>query len=185
MRRDTAQDIERPHYYSQFWVDVAAGKRDASEAHAPDVDLIAEEGEEDEFAPPPIDLMPKPAPKKVAKQEKKAEPARPTITSLADLANIDLLMKNSAAMEGDEVPDLEGGAIDDLGPFGQADAEPEPAVTGFDFAETEPEAALGQGEDEFPDVDFDEEEEEDEWGSRRPGKSGKQQKPRRERRPNF
>jgi hypothetical protein len=186
IRKDTAQDIERPHFYSQFWIDVASGKRDVSEAHAAvDTDPIADETDEEELVPPPIDLMPKPAPKKPVKPEKKPEPARPTITSLADLANIDLLMKNSAEMEGDEVPDLEAGAIDDLAPFSQTETEEEAPVTDFEFDEEAPEAA--QGEDEYGDLDFDEEEEEDEWGGRRPGKPGKpqQQKPRRERRPNF
>lgn len=185
-----AQDLERPHYYSQFWIDVASGKRDVSETHAAvDTDLIGDETDEDELAAPPIDLLPKPAPKKAAKPEKKPEPARPTITSLADLANIDLLMKNSAEMEGDEVPDLEAGAMDDLAPFGQTEVEAEPPVADFDFDADEgaPEAAADEDEEDFGGMDFDEDEEEDEWGSRRPGKPGKQQKPRRdrERRPNF
>jgi hypothetical protein len=185
IRKDPAQDFDRPHFYSQFWVDVASGKRDVSEAHSADAELIGDGLEEEEVAPPPIDLAPKPAPKKVAKPEKKPEPVRPTITSLADLANIDLLMKNSAEMAGDEVPDLEAGAMDDLAPFGQPETGTEPEVSDFDYEVEEPEAAAGEDEEEF-DFDEDEDEEEDEWGSRRPGKPGKQQqKPRRERRPNF
>jgi hypothetical protein len=191
IRKDPAQDMDRPHFYSQFWIDVASGKRDVSETHAADTELIGgDELDDEELAAPPTEVLPKPAAKKPTKPEKKPEPARPTITSLADLANIDLLMKNSAEMEGDEVPDLEAGAIDDLAPFGQTDTAAEPAAPSYDFEEEEPQTALNNEEEEFEDLDFDEDEEEDEWGGRRPGKPGKQQqKPRRDRerdrRPNF
>src|SRR5258706_505194 len=114
-RKDTSQELDRPHYYSQFWVDVAAGKRSVA-----DVGSDAEPFEADDELPLALPeyetaVPARPAAKpKAAKPEKKPEPARPTITSLADLANIDLLMKNSAEMDGDEVPDLEAGAMDDL-----------------------------------------------------------------------
>jgi hypothetical protein len=80
--------------------------------------------------------------------------------------------------------------MDDLAPFGQTDTASEPAVPDYDFEEETPEATLANEEDEFADLDFDEEEDEDEWGGRRTGKPGKQQKqPRRDRdrdrRPNF
>lgn len=188
-RKDPAQDVERPHYYSQFWLDVATGKRGVTEDVALDDIADIEDLDDEEFAAPVAEVVPeKPAPKKASKTDKKVETARPTITSLADLANIDLLMKNSAEMGGDEVPDLESGSIEDL-PFAQAGA-PEPAiVTDFDLddAEGEPEIALDEAEDEFADdLDFDEDEEEDEWGApRKPGKGTKPKPPRRERRPNF
>ncbi len=45
-RKDSEKDAERPHYYSQFWLDIAAGRRviggpkpeeaEASEAEAPE-----------------------------------------------------------------------------------------------------------------------------------------------------
>ena len=176
------QDLDRPHYYSQFWIDIASGKRDVSAVHAADVDGETEpelEDNEPEF----LEVEPpKPVAKaKPAKPEKKPEPVRPTITSLADLANIDLLMKNSAAMEGDEVPDLETGAMGDLGPFTSeaTGAEPE-VVTDFNLDETpaEPEEfAADEAEEDFG--DFDEEEEEDEWGgARKTSKPSKQQRRR-------
>src|SRR5260221_8508027 len=184
-RKDTSQEMDRPHYYSQFWVDVAAGKRSVA-----DVGSDAEPFEADDELPLALPeyergVPARPAAKpKAAKPEKKPEPARPTITSLADLANIDLLMKNSAEMDGDEVPDLEAGAMDDLAPFGESATEETPVVTDFDI---EPEdaaaAAAADEEDEFGSDDFDEEEEEDEeWGgARRPGKAPKAPKrpPRR------
>lgn len=186
------QDLDRPHYYSQYWIDIASGKRDLAAAHPAEADVEfepeLEDNEPDFLAVEP----PKPVVKaKPAKPEKKPEPVRPTITSLADLANIDLLMKNSAEMAGDEVPDLEAGAMGDLGPFASNAADEEQGiVTDFDLDETpaEPEAlAADEDEDEEEFGDFDEEEEEDEWGnSRKPSKPSKQQRRReRDRGPRF
>jgi hypothetical protein len=180
-RKDTSQDLDRPHFYSQFWIDVAQGKRDLSAVRGVDPDAEAEDIEEEDFGMPPepvVSSLPKPkaAPKA---PEKKPEPPRPVISSLADLANIDLLMRSSAEMDSDEVPDIEAGAIDDLGPFAEAAASTEPAiVTDFDLdaAEKEPAELLEESLDD-DDVDFDEEEEDD-WGS--PRKSSKPQKPRRQ-----
>src|SRR5712692_5902823 len=104
-RKDTSQEMDRPHYYSQFWVDVAGGKRSvadvagAAEPFEADDELPLALPEYETAAPARPAAKPKPA-----KPEKKPEPARPTLTALADLANIELLMKNSAEMDSDEVP---------------------------------------------------------------------------------
>lgn len=183
-RKDPAQDTERPHFYSQFWIDVAMGKRDVTSNHADSEADIEDFGDED-LGVAPVEVAPRPATKpKVARPERKPEPTRPTFNSLADLANIDLLMKNSEQMEGDEGPDLETSAIDDLAPFQQAPANEEPIVTNFDIAEAEPELAATDEEDEnLEDFDF-EDEDEDEWGGgRKPGKGGKL--PPRKRRTGF
>ena len=186
-RKDTSQELDRPHYYSQFWVDVAAGKRSVADG-GNDAEPFEADDELPLALPEYETAVPaRPAAKpKAAKPEKKPEPARPTITSLADLANIDLLMKNSAEMDGDEVPDLEAGAMDDLAPFGESSTEETPVVTDFEVEPedaAEAEAGAVDEEDEFGSDDFDEEEEEeDEWGgARRPGKAPKAPKrpPRR------
>ena len=182
-RRDTVQDIDRPHYYSQYWLDIAAGKRDITDEQSAVGVMDLDELEDDDLLAAPEVVAPKPA-KKPTKVDRKAEPARPTFTSLADLANIDLLMKNSAEMEGDEVTDLEKGAIDDLAPFDKPSVTATPAGDDLDFGDEDDTAlAADEAEDDFG-LDFDEEEEEDEWGGRKPGK-GKPKPPRRERRPNF
>jgi hypothetical protein len=182
-RKDTA-DLDRPHYYSQFWVDIAAGKRDVTAASAAEtdladlVDLDADTLAVEELPPPP----PAPVVKPVAKAKPAkpaAEPPRSTITSLADL---DQLMKSSAEMDDDTVPDIESSEIGDLAPFGQQTQDEEPAiVTDFDLdrAAEEPVAADADA-DELEDMDFDEEEE-DEWGS--PRRGTKPQKPPRKREP--
>lgn len=184
-RRDPiSSETDRPHFYSQFWVDVAGGKRDLTASHPEELEAEPEIEEDEEFgaAAPEVSAT-RPAPKKPVK-ERKPEPVRPTITSLADLANIDLLMKNSAAMEGEEVPDLETGTMGDLEPFEASEA---PAAD-FDVdvaEEPEAEAADTYAAEDEEFGDYDEEEEDDEWGGgRKPGKQSKQQK-RRERRTNF
>ena len=181
-RKDTAQELDRPHYYSQFWIDVAQGKRDLSAIRSADsgvevedIDIGGIETEPELIA----DSAPKPKAPKVP--EKKVEPARPVISSLADLANIDLLMKSSAEMDSDEVPDIEAGAIDDLAPFSEAPNGVEPSiVTDFDLDDIEEGPEEEPLEDSLADgEDFDEEEEEeDDWGSSR--KPSKPQKPRRQ-----
>lgn len=182
-RRDTAQDIDRPHFYSQFWVDIAMGKHDVTEEQGAGAAMDLDELEDDDLMALPEIPAPK-AVKKPTKPDRKAEPTRPTFTSLADLANIDLLMKNSAAMEGDEVTDLEKGAIDDLAPFDPAAATQTPSATDLDVdVDSAEEPFAAEDEDDFG-LDFEDDEEEDEWGGRKPGK-GKPKPPRRERRPNF
>jgi hypothetical protein len=186
-RKDVTQDIDRPHYYSQFWIDVAQGKRDVTAGRIADAEAEEiEEEPEQEFEPAPAVAKAPAKPKPAGKApEKKPEPARPTITSLADLANIDLLMKSSAEMDSDEVPDIESGAIDDLGPLGQQpEVEASATAPNIEYPEIEEETpALVEEDESFDDLDYDEDEEEEGWGGSR--KSPKKQQRRRERRPNF
>jgi hypothetical protein len=180
-RKDTSQELDRPHFYSQFWIDVAQGKRDLAATRAVEGESEVEDSDDEEFGiqPEPI-VNAGPKPRATKAPEKKAEPPRPVISSLADLANIDLLMKSSAEMDTDEVPDIEAGAMDDLGPFGETTDTSEPTIiTDFDLddVESEPEAMADEDLDEES-GDFDEEEEEDDWGS--PRRSSKPQKPRRQ-----
>lgn len=194
-RKDVTQDIDRPHYYSQFWIDVATGKRDVTAGRVAEAETDVEDIEDEldrDFEPAPVAAKPPVKPKPVSKApEKKPEPARPTITSLADLANIDLLMKSSAEMDSDEVPDIEAGAIGDLGPLGQESATGTSIeVPDIDYVEAEAEAPAFANEDEGfdEDLEYDEEDEDEEgWsGTRKPSKQQKQQQQRRrERRPNF
>ena len=198
IRRDIGLDADRPHYYSQFWVDVASGKRTASAASATSAGEAPEAADEldgDTMAPmaivdtadlgeaevmaeaPAPEAPARPAAKKA--EPKKAEPARPALTSLADLAKIDMLMKSSAEMDSDTIPDIEGAATstDDLN-----------IVTDFDpsATETQVEEPLDEAEIEFGD-DYDEE---DDWGEgedqpRRGSKPNKRRETRREPRRDF
>lgn len=195
IRKDIALDTDRPHFYSQYWIDVASGRLDTVGASTAVADFEDEEpilASLDDLAPPPpepvvaVEEAPEPPPVKPARPSrktdtKKPEPARPALTSLADLAKIDLMMKNSAEMDAETVPDLEAAST-------ASDFE-EPIVTDFDpnavaTEEVEAEAPAPAGEFEFGDVDYDEDEE-DEWkeeGPRRGSKPQKRQRrePRRE-----
>ena len=187
IRRDSLLDPDRPRYYSQFWVDVASGKRtvaaSASAVATPDVEdaakLVADPDLDDDEVlepPAPVPLTPKKAePKKT--DTKKAEPKKAEpITSLADLAKIDMMMKSSAEMDSDTIPDLAG-----------AVAAPNDVdiVTNFDLNAVEPEveAPLDEADAEFAaGEDYDEE---DDWGSednepRRGSKPNKRRDTRRD-----
>lgn len=176
-RRDLAADLDRPHFYSQFWIDVAQGKRDLTATPSTEADADAEiddieDLESEPVAPvvtPPVAVRKPPA----KAPERKPEQPRSSLTSLADLANIDLLMKSSAEMDGDEAPDLESGPTSDLAPI----------VTDFDLDEAAATPAAAADEDEEFGDDFDEDEEEDEWGTRRKPSKPQKADRRREQRP--
>jgi len=158
-RRDLIQDTDRPHYYSQYWIDVAQG-RQKSAAPVVEPEIESDEADDEFVVEAPILELPKveTKPKASRTKEPKPEPVRPTLNSLADLANIDLLMKSSAEMGDDQAPDIEAG----VGP-----AFTDSVVTDFAPAsapaagETE-EPVAAETDDDF--TDFDEDEEEDEWG---------------------
>ncbi len=187
VRQHPAADGDRPHFFSQYWINVALGKPTTEEAaaaaHAAANTATAEPIEPEFDLPTPPIAFPRPEPVKPPKRipEKKPEPAR--LSSLADLANIEELMKSSQALPDDMVPDIE--AENALA------AEPT-VITDFDLAAAanEPAAvgAAGAGayedEDEY-DFEEDEDEENNEWGGRRPGKGPKKpskpQKPPRRR----
>lgn len=167
VRADNKPDINGPHYYSQYWIDVALGKPSASAVAATPVSVEADEEDEDELAFAPRAAEPQP---KVSKPvEKKPDTSHSTLKSLADLANIDMLMRNSAEMDDTVTPDITAGIGEHL----------PPSVPGLDYdVETdstaeEPETATASQDEDLFDFDEDEEEDED-WGAsrrRKPGKS--------------
>lgn len=193
IRKDTALDADRPHYYSQFWIDVAAGKREigAPLATAPEpepehelMDMmeavattdLEPDGAEIEPIEPEVPVAKPARPSKPKAEPKRVEPARSALTSLADLAKIDLMMKSSAEMGDETVPDIEHAAT--------APMDEEAIVTDFDpnavpFEEPEEPVA----EEALAEESFDEE---DDWGQeegpRRGSKPAKRQRrePRRE-----
>ncbi len=162
VRADSKQDSDRPHFYSQYWIDVAMGKPSAAAVAAP---AEVEEEEEDElgFAP-----APEARPKQSKVVEKKPEPSRSTLTSLADLANIEMLMKNSAEMDDSVTPDITAPITEGV----------PPSVPGLDYdvetdsAAESPETALSSQDEDFYDFDEDEDDEDEDWGSSRRKKSG-------------
>ena len=166
VRADNKPDINGPHYYSQYWIDVAMGKPSAAAVAATPASLEADEEDEDE-----LDFAPKAAePQSKASKpvEKKPATSRSTLTSLADLANIDMLMRNSAEMDDTVTPDITAGIGEHL----------PPSVPGLDYdvetdsAADEPETATASQDEDFSDYDEEEDEDED-WGASRRRKPGK------------
>jgi hypothetical protein len=191
MRKDITLDADRPHYYSQFWIDVAMGKREIGgqrtaiaerevepleelRAEPPFADTIDEEPELELEAPV---VKTPPAPKKP--EPKKPEPSRASLSSLADLAKIDMLMRDSAQMDDDTIPDIENAAA--------APVEEGAVATDFDVDTGDLEAAEEPVslDEQLADEDYEEEEEEDEWGSGGPRRGSKPNKRRREPRREF
>lgn len=169
VRADNKQDTDQPHYYSQYWIDVAMGKSGAAPA-AVSAPSDAEEEDLDDLGFAPQEVV-KPRPSKSA--EKKPEPTHSTLTSFADLANIDMLMKNSAEMDDTMMPDITAGLDDTAGVEVGYDAAPEAETT---------EAAADQEDESYYDEEEDEEEDE-EWGGPRRKKGGKPK--RHERRTDY
>jgi hypothetical protein len=184
IRRDAAQDADRPHFYSQYWINVALGRPTgaapvAAEVAPPAAELDIEPPIELPLEPPAPVPVPAPVPAPAMRTEP-AKPARPkapekkpeaarSLSSFQELAGIDELMKNSAAMEDDVVPDIEAGAEE---PAIVTDVDLD-QLTPLDEEEAELEAEPAEGFEDYDDeYSYDEEDEEDEWGGRRPGKGG-------------
>lgn len=182
IRRDIGLDPDRPHYYSQYWVDVASGKPAATATSAAGAHEVADADDGDnvvalmeaDLAEPEMAHEPptpvRPAAKKV--EPKKAEPKQ-AITSLADLARIDRLMKSSAEMDSDSIPDIESAvsAPDDLD-----------IVT--DFEPTDAGAEVEEPSDESAAEFAGEYDDEDDWGEddEQPRRGSKPNKRRENRR---
>jgi hypothetical protein len=192
IRKDSALDTDRPHYYSQFWIDVASGKRDldsyqaaTTTEHGHDAsDRAFDELNMDELEEPleaPVARPVKPTKPKV--EPKRPEPQRPALTSLADLARIDSLMKSSAEMDDDTVPDIESAALGAPGVDEAIVTDFDPNALDLTPAEEEAEPVVA-GDEEFGDVQYDEE---DEWGEDEdePRRGSKPNKRRREPRREF
>ncbi len=159
VRADSKQDSDRPHFYSQYWIDVAMGKPTAAAVSAPAEDEIEEE-DEFAFAAPQAEVKPDTRSKAAKGADKKVDTGHSTLTSLADLANIDMLMKNSAEMDDTMMPDITAG----LG------ADEAPGIGDLDY-DTSDEEATASADDEFAYEDEDEEDED--WGNSRRKKPGK------------
>lgn len=191
-RRDTDKDLERPHFYSQYWISIAKQyARTGDIASLPSVGALMEEDDEEVedlpparpaaktvTAPPPpvpeIDDFPLPLAKTPPKPQKnRPEPKPSALTSFADLAAIgfggDMDVEDLAVSDEDDAESV----ISRLGSNFRDDDE--------DFVEPdEEEAASLESLSEEEDWDDDDEEEGD-GGPRRPTRPSKPTRPRRDR----
>jgi len=182
-RKDSEKDAERPHYYSQFWLDVAAGRRVIGTPKT-------EEGADQTEAETPV---PEPTPLRKAGRNSTATAAdgykETRIQSVAESA-FEPEEEDYVEPEQDEVelPDT----VDDLElPTLDADEafDEEADLSDLDL---NPEEEEVEDEDYFDDEE-EEEEDEDEWAARgrkrpKPGRQVKQpkvKKPKRGERRGF
>lgn len=162
-RKDSEKDSERPHYYSQFWLDVAAGRRvigtpklgdeEASELELPEVPPTRRGG-------------------RVSAQEPLDEPYANRLedhetAAIATEEEYPELEEETPATDEEE-QDLQGGAVDDID------------IPDMDLGLEE------EDEEDFFEEDLEEDEEEEEeeeedigWGGRgrKKAKPGRQTKP--------
>jgi hypothetical protein len=175
VRKDPALDTDRAHYYSQFWIEVAAGRPIGHGSPATDEEDI--EPEETDFASllsaPPM-AVPRVEPKPKPRAAERKETGR-SLSSLADLANIADLMSQSAQMEDESGPDIEAGV---------GEGAESGMTTNFDLDElpvrAHADALDDEVEEDLDDFEEEDEEEDDDWGGSRRSKPKKP--PRRDRR---
>jgi hypothetical protein len=162
-RKDSDKDADRPHYYSQFWLDIAAGRRviggpkpeeaetSAGEAPEPASSRKAGRGSADGYRETQASVVAEPVANEVEAEEFEQE-------ETVEQPDIDV----SEELEPEEEP-LDDEVIEELE---SEDGMIEEAVVEEEF---EPD------EEDF----FDEEEEEEDWGrhGRKKPKPGRQAKP--------
>lgn len=146
-RKDSEKDAERPHYYSQFWLDIAAGRRVIGGPKPEDAETS--EPETQEHAP--LRKAGRSAP--TVSDSYRSPVASPAIEPATD--DVD------DALDETELPNIV--VEDEIDNLDDVDAED-------DFMEEENE------DDFFPDEEEEEEEEDEEW-SRRGRKKAKPVRP--------
>lgn len=170
-RKDSEKESERPHYYSQFWLDIAAGRRVIG---GPRPEENGEGGEAEAEAPEPV--LPRRSGRATASA---ADGYRETRS--APIAEPEPEPEEEEVVEPEyEEMDAEN-EVDDLElPNIVVDDETE----GLDVAEELTEAEPAEEEEEFFEDEVEEEEEEEEeeetWG---PGRGRKKPKPGRQVKP--
>jgi hypothetical protein len=162
-RKDSEKEAERPHYYSQFWLDVAAGRR---------VIGAPKPGEENEAPEPePAEPAPLRRPGRIQDEQMRADADGRAETLARPVA------EPVAAPEEYIEPEPEESYSNDVDELGLQDVE-DGEIPDMDLSpadETAEEEEEEEPEEDFFDEEEEEEEEESPWGSR----SRKKAKPTR------
>ncbi len=140
-RKDNEKDSERPHYYSQFWLDVAAGRRVIGAPRPEDGELAEPEVEVPSIRRAPRSNVAESYSDTYTTSSSKDESIEPEVDG-DDLADGDDLSNLDLAVDDTTTPDED---------FEDEDADEE--------GEDADEELLGEEDEE-------EEEEDDEWGGR-------------------
>lgn len=175
-KKDNEKDSDRPHYYSQFWLDIAAGRRT----------IGGPRSDEDE----PLDDIPEPvaAPRKAARngQEHSSafdglrdshdeEDEAPIPTTRARAAAPAPVVAQEDVYEPDleQEPDAADLAAEDIGDLDLQEA----AVEDGDIPDMDLEEPIEDEDEEEEFFDDEDEEEEDDWGANRGRKKSKPSRP--------
>jgi hypothetical protein len=172
MTKKDEKDADRPHYYSQFWLDVAAGRRVIG---TPKTDEGAEQADADLQEPTPLarkagraspNILPADGYRETRAPAAVADEAYDEDEDFALPEDEELELVNE--VDDEEIPTI----VDETPELLTPDIEPEP----LDEAEGE----LDEDEEFFDEED--EEEDEDEWPARgrkkpKPGRQAKVPKP--------
>jgi hypothetical protein len=181
-RKDSEKEAERPHYYSQFWLDVAAGRRVIG---TPKTEDGADQAESETPVPEPTPLRKAGRNSTATVADGYRETHLPSVAEPAVEPEEDYVEPEQDEVElPDTVDDLELPTLDADETF--EDAE----ISDLDL-NPEEEEEESEDEDYFDDEEEEEEEDEDGWAARgrkkpKPGRPVKQpkvvKKPKRDRR---
>ena len=176
-RKDSEKDTERAHYYSQFWLDVAAGRREIGTPRP-------EEGAE------PVEAeTPEPTPLRKAGRGSTAPVTDGhKVTSAQTLVEPEYPTEEFVEPEEEEIGLASVVDDMDLPNILVDDTSEDTTLSDLDLTPEEEEPEKEEEEEEmYYDEDEDEDEDEESWGARgrkkpRPGRQTKQpkKKPRRE-----
>jgi hypothetical protein len=173
-RKDSEKDTDRPHYYSQFWLDLAAGR---TVIGAPKVE---EEADLDE-----VDLeMPEPEPTPLRKAGRSTTSVSDGYKSTRAQTVVEPAFAPDEFAEPEENEFEQAYEVDDLElpNIVVEETEEETIIPQPDLIPEEEEAEEEEEEEPFYDEEEEEEEEEDSWGARgrkkpKPGRQVKAPKP--------
>jgi hypothetical protein len=187
IRKDSEKDTDRPHYYSQYWLDVAAGR----------VVINAPKVEEAELAEPDLEML-EPEPTPLRKAGRSAAPVSDGYKSTHVRSVVEPAFVPDELAEPEENEPEEDYEVDDLElpNIDLDEMEEETIIPQPDLILEDEEAEDEDEEDLFFDAEDEEDEEEDEdsWGARgrkkpkpgRPAKAPKSlKKPKRDTRRGF
>src|SRR5579862_8399772 len=154
-RKDSEKDSERPHYYSQFWLDVAAGRR-----------IIGTPKTSDESEPVENDI-PEPVVPRRSASRSQDDGFRSDGRGETIVHPVAEPTETEEFFEPDEEPDLSNEDIDeqDLAPVDDAEL-PDVDVRGEEEAPEDEEEPLEQEQEQEQEQEEEEEEEELGWGGR-------------------
>ncbi|WP_052888603.1 hypothetical protein [Thermogemmatispora carboxidivorans] len=191
-RKESEKDTERPHYYSQFWLDVAAGRRVIGSSKTTEESETGERGERDSqesgAARKPARGSHIPSSESREREEPRASQAE-TLTAQAHQSEVTAPAASSAAASSEETiaPEEELPTVEEDEESVEADEEDEELLEEEpldtppeeeEYAEEEELEPDFEEEEEEEDEEFFDEEEEEEDEDLWPGGKGKKKQPK-------